>query len=311
MLIRLLFAAPGWVLQASLPLLQSHRARSAVRKPGQPRRRRGAIWLILVVLLAACTAPADPAPPAVVATTTITLAGSGDGITILQEVLAPFQREHPQLRLEFLVSSGGSQALQGAQAGEFDLAVLLSENLSAVRLPGLSTFALAEDPLAFVRHPELALSQLSTAHLAAIYAGRITNWRAVGGPDFPIIVLTRNDDDSATRLLRTTLFGAAAWSPGTIVLTRDTDLREAVQRTPGSIGFGSYGDFVISGLTAQTLALDGVQPGATLGGYPLPSRTLALAFPSNSRAGLEPLLTYLQSEAALSGLVQVGLTPIN
>jgi phosphate transport system substrate-binding protein len=166
--------------------------------------------------------------------------------------------------------------------------------------------------VAFLHHPELALSQLSAEQVAAIYAGQITSWREVGGPDTPIVVLTRNEDEGATRLLRAALFGAADWAPAAVVLTRASDLREAVQKTPGSIGFGSYGDFVISGLSAQTLTIDGAHPGAAIaGGYPIPPRTLAVAYPSNSRVVLDPLLTYLQSAAAQDLLAQAGLVPSN
>lgn len=270
------------------------------------------LLLVAAISLAACVAPAAPAAPVMVPATTITLAGAGDSTAILRHALAPFQRDHPELRLEFLVSSGGGLALQGVQAGEFDLAVLLSDHLAATRLPGLTTLALAEDPLAFLRHPDLVLSQLSAAQLAAIYAGRVTNWRAVGGPDAPVVVLTRTEDEGATRIMRATLFGATDWGADVIVLARAAELREAVQKTPGSIGFGSYGDFVLSGLSAQALAIDGVLPGeATAGAYPIPPRTLEIAYASNSGAALDPLLTYLQSAEARELFALAGLVPIN
>ncbi|RRR65998.1 MAG: hypothetical protein EI684_21530 [Candidatus Viridilinea halotolerans] len=265
--------------------------------------------LITALSLVACSTPsASPAPTAFVAPSTkITLAGSGGGLEILDALLIPFQRANPDVLLEFLVSSGGEPALRGAQAGEFDLAVLLTANHAGAGRPGLTLLSLAADPLVFIRHADLPLSDLSVAQIRAIYTGRITNWSAVGGPNLPIVVLTRNEDNAATHLLRTRIFGREAWQSAAIVLGRAADLREAVLRTPGSIGFGSYGDFMLNGLQAQVLTVDGIHPREP--NYPIPPRWLVVAYPSAQRDALDPLLSYLQSDATRLLLTQNGMVP--
>lgn len=264
---------------------------------------------VLLLSLVAC-ARSDPAPePVVLPATILTFAGSGGGTVILRHVLAPFEREYG-IRLEFLVSSGGTPALRGAQAGEFDVAVLLTDNLAGVSRPGLSLLRLAADPVVFLRHAELPISDLSSAQLRAIYTGSVANWAELGGPNLPIVVLTRNEDDAATRILRTQIFGAGAWSPAAIVFSRSADLREAVQRTPGSIGFGSYGDMLIHDLAPQVLAVDGMHPrDLAQAAYPIPPRHLTLAYPTAQRDALAPLLNYLQSEAVQRALALQGLVP--
>ncbi|PDW04226.1 substrate-binding domain-containing protein [Candidatus Viridilinea mediisalina] len=265
---------------------------------------------VLLLSLVACSSPLEPAPELVeLPTTTLTFAGSGAGTVILRHVLAPFEREYG-IRLEFLVSSGGQPALRGAQAGEFDVAVLLTDNPAGISRPGLTLINLAKDPVVFLRHADLPISGLSSEQLRAIYLGSVTNWAELGGPNLPIVVLTRNEDDAATRILRHHLFGTGAWPPMAIVFSRSADLREAVQRTPGSIGFDSYGAAMINGMAEQVLTVDELHPGALAqAGYPLPPRRLVLAYPTAQREALAPLLTYVQSEAARHALALQGLVP--
>lgn len=47
-----------------------------------------------------------------------------------------------------------------------------------------------EDYGVFVVHPSNPISKLSKAQIKEILAGRVSNWKEIGGPDLPIIVFT-------------------------------------------------------------------------------------------------------------------------
>jgi phosphate transport system substrate-binding protein len=55
----------------------------------------------------------------------------------------------------------------------------------------------AVDALSVVVHPSNTVTSLTLEQLSAIYSGKITNWKDVGGKDAPIVVLSR-DTNSGT-----------------------------------------------------------------------------------------------------------------
>jgi phosphate transport system substrate-binding protein len=57
----------------------------------------------------------------------------------------------------------------------------------------------ATDALSVVVNPANPVSELTIPQLSAIYAGKITNWKEVGGNDKPIVVLSR-DTNSGTHV---------------------------------------------------------------------------------------------------------------
>ena len=58
---------------------------------------------------------------------------------------------------------------------------------------GLKSFPFAIDGVAVAVHPKNPVSDLSPEKVQAIYAGKITNWKEVGGPDATINLYTRDE----------------------------------------------------------------------------------------------------------------------
>lgn len=270
------------------------------------------LLLALAAVLSAC-GPATaqlPAPTAAPAAS-VALGGSGGGTTLLKHIVGPYQADAPAVALDFLQGSGSSLAKQAVVDGSLDIAILLSADSAAERQEGLTQIALAEDPVAFVVNGDLAVEGLSSEQLRAIYLGTLTNWSEVGGPDAPIVVLARDEDEGSTKILRKALFGDAPWSEAAIVLTKASELTEAVQTTPYSIGFGSYGAFTIIGEDLRIVAVDEVHPrDYATGQYAFPARTLALMYAPASQQRLQPLLDYLAGETAQRIMREAGVVPL-
>lgn len=268
--------------------------------------------LVAMLGLVACGAATAPLPaPAAAPAAHVILSGSGGGSTLLKHIVAPYQAGEPALTLEFLQGSGSGPAKQAALEGKLDGAILLSANSAGEQQEGLELLPLAEDPVAFVVNGDLPIASLTQAQLREIYRGTIVNWRAVGGPDAAIIVLARDEDEGSTKILRKALFGDAPWVSSAIVLTKAGDLTDAVKDTPNSIGFGSYGGFVLGADGLSVVAVDAVHPrDYGSGRYAFPARTLALMYTPASQQRLQPLLDYLKSEAARAAMLEAGIVPL-
>ena len=60
----------------------------------------------------------------------------------------------------------------------------------------------ATDALSVVVHPSNPVSELTLVQLSAIYTGKITNWKEVGGKDAAIVVISRDTNSGTHVFLR-------------------------------------------------------------------------------------------------------------
>lgn len=84
--------------------------------------------------------------------------------------------------------------------------------------------AIGRDALVFIVNEDNPVQSLTQDQLREIYAGRITNWKDVGGEDTPIVAFQRGEDSGSQTLFQNLLIG-------------DGDLMEApTELAPASMG---------------------------------------------------------------------------
>ena len=118
-------------------------------------------------------------------------------------------------------------------------------------------FKWAIDGVALVVHPENEVRELSKEQAKDIYAGKITNWQEVGGPDKRINLFTR-DNESGTRAV----FWKKALGKGDIAasanfVASNGAMKAAVSQDPFAIGYVSVGHIDES---VMPVTFDGVTP---------------------------------------------------
>jgi phosphate transport system substrate-binding protein len=104
------------------------------------------------------------------------------------------------------------------------------------------------------------VTSLTTTQLKGIYAGTITNWSTVGGPNLPIVVVSRPTSSGTRATFQKYVLGTVETVTGPSNLTTDSTgtVVTNVQQTDGAIGYVSFGPAQGSGLTI--LKIDGVAP---------------------------------------------------
>jgi len=127
--------------------------------------------------------------------------------------------------------------------------------------------AVAMDGLPVMVHPSNPVKALTVEQVRDIYMGKITNWKAVGGPDRTIVVVSR-DTNSGTyetfhKLVMThTVNGEKVKEKikaGSEYVGSNGGIRARVQTTPSAIGFAGLG-FIDK--TVKALEINGVYPTA-------------------------------------------------
>ena len=75
-------------------------------------------------------------------------------------------------------------------------------------------YAVARDGVTVYVHAANPLTTISLAQLKGIYTGAITNWKAVGGPDEPIVVYSRENNSGTYVFFKEHVLGGADFAPG-------------------------------------------------------------------------------------------------
>jgi phosphate transport system substrate-binding protein len=199
-------------------------------------------------------------PPAQTQTQQIKVSGSSSAYPVIQELAAGYQS--PAAKVSLLPKSQSEASIAGVKTGLFDIAAI-SRQLTPQEAQGDIQFReIAKDGLLVATHANVkGITNLTTDQLKDIYSGKVTNWKAVGGPDAKIVLLDRPEDESAKRLLRKHYLGADLKnSPEAVVLKQEGELITALQSTPYAIGAFSLAYALSHRLPVNHLRLNTIEP---------------------------------------------------
>jgi phosphate transport system substrate-binding protein len=192
----------------------------------------------------------------------------------LAEVLAEaFMAQSPDVKIE-IQGGGSSVGVTSAGEGTVDIGNA-SRNVKeseTEQFPELQVFTIAYDGIAIVTHPDLDLPSLSIEQVQSIFAGEITNYSEVGGPDATIVVVSR-EEGSGTRAAFEELVmehgEEKAIFEMALLQQSNGQVRTTVASTPNSIGYLSFGFLDDS---TKPAAVDGAMPtvaNVKNGSYPI------------------------------------------
>jgi phosphate transport system substrate-binding protein len=140
-----------------------------------------------------------PTPTTPTISGSMTIAGSTTVLPLNQEWARLLMEEYPDLRIS--VSGGGSgHGIKSVGSGEIDIGAASRDvkQQEFDEYPDIKPVRVARDSIAIVVHPSNPVSEISMEDVAKIYAGEITNFKQIGGPDMKIDVYTR-EEGSGTR----------------------------------------------------------------------------------------------------------------
>jgi phosphate transport system substrate-binding protein len=204
--------------------------------------------------------------PAGCVTGTITISGS----TALQPLVSAAAKKYAAAcpGATIVVNGGGSgtglsQVSQGAvQIGDSD--VTAQSKMATPDADKLVDHVVAKQGWVVVTNKDVTIANLTTQQNVDIWTGKITNWKEVGGPDLPIVLIFRPQSSGTRATFRQIVLGGATEAAGGQTLTEDSNgtVTQAVAKTDGAvsvIGFAYYDDPANRPLL-NGLALDGVDP---------------------------------------------------
>ena len=210
----------------------------------------------------------------------------------------------PESKMQYRNTRGAYQALVDGDADLIFCAAPSQAQLDYAAQNGveLELTPIGLEAFVFFVNENNPVSSLTQEQLRAVYAGEITNWNELGGPDRLICALQRNEGSgSQTRFL--------AFMEGRPTAHRPFAFLGA------SIGFSFryYLDGIVRAEGVKLLAVDGVYPGREeirAGDYPLTSPFYAVSRKGEPNPNVERILDFIRSPAGQQIVEQSGYVAI-
>jgi len=118
---------------------------------------------------------------------------------------------------------------------------------------------IARDSIVPIVHTSNPVEALTWQQLADLNTGRVTNWKEVGGPDLPVVVVTSHAGSATRAVFQKLVMKKAEYAPNAIIV-RSTRLEiNEVSREPGAIGAVSEGFWKLNPGNTKVVKTDPIQ----------------------------------------------------
>jgi phosphate transport system substrate-binding protein len=199
--------------------------------------------LVALVLPVALLLPASAAQ-------TINVGGTTNLAPLVTKAAAAYQSAHPGVTITVKGDSSG-EGIAALKAHKVDIAM----SDVAVNDTDLTDTVLGVVGFAFVVNPDVGVKNLTRDELTQIFDGKVTNWKAIGGNDHPIVIIGRQIG-TGTRFVfedkvAKTLVPIKVEDNATAVLN-------AVAAAPGALGYLASG--FLDGHQDLAVTYNGVAP---------------------------------------------------
>jgi phosphate transport system substrate-binding protein len=193
------------------------------------------------------------------------MSGSTTVLPLAEALADGFMDEYSDV--EFEISGGGSGVgMEECADGDVDIGMSSRELDSGD--PDLVAHEIAKDGVAIVVNEENPVDELSMEEVRSIYSGEITNWEEVGGEDWTIVVVSREEGSGTRKFFEEKVMEGEDITDDALEFDSNEDARDKVIDEEGAIGYVSTG-YVED---VKGIALDGVEPileNCQSGDYPL------------------------------------------
>ncbi len=214
---------------------------------------------------------------------------------------------HPRVKIN--VQGGGSTSgIIAVSSGACNVG--MSSRLLKPEETELRTIAIAQDAIALIVHPGNLVTNLTLEQIQQVFAGKICNWKDLGGHDARIVVVTR-EEGSGTRGAFVDLVMAQNFiSDEALVQDSNGAVREIVVSDENAIGYISFG---ILDHRVKALDVAGITPtieNIVVGKYLLKRNFLLLTKDCPQPTLVDSFVRYVLSDKGQTSLAEEGLIPI-
>ena len=251
----------------------------------------------------------------------ITVKGSDTMVILGQKWAETYMKKHPGTTVQ--VTGGGSgtgiAALLNATTDICDASRSMKPSEVADFVKKFKTrpheYKMCLDALSVYVHKSNPLTQLSFPQLEGIFTGKITNWKAVGGPDAPISLYGRENSSGTYEFFKEHVLNKKDFAATTKTMPGTAAVIQGVAKDEASIGYGgiAYGEGVkalkISKLEGGT-AIEPKEETVLNGTYPISRYLFNYVSPAKDSGAVAEYLTWCLSDDGQAVVKDVGYFPL-
>jgi phosphate transport system substrate-binding protein len=187
------------------------------------------------------------------ADTSITAAGSTALLPLVKDAAGAYQAANPSVKIS--VSGGGSgTGINQVAAKAIDIGD--SDIVPPPTVTGLVDNKVAVIGFAVIVNPDLKVKNLTRKQIQDIFAGNVTNWNQVGGPDQKIVVINRTRGSGTRVVFEKTVIAPEKVTEGGLSEDATGTVISVVKQTPGAISYAAFSG--THGQPVVEVAIDGV-----------------------------------------------------
>ncbi len=270
--------------------------------------------LSLFLLLSACERHENKAQVKSTVSTDnrIRISGSASVMPLLKNLAREFKVENSDVEIVFLPDGHSTAGIAGVADGQYDIGAVSREMFSAEKSDDLQYLHLAIDGMVMATNVGIKIANLNRAVIRDIYAGKVSNWAQVGGPDGKITVIDRPEYTSAKIAFRATFLGPDfAVNAESVSLERYWQVANSLQMIPNSIGYTSLGEIIRENPLLNVSAVNRIAPtpeNLKSGRYAF-FRPFGLVLETDPKPEIMKFLNFIFSDAGASIISRSGYLP--
>lgn len=245
----------------------------------------------------------------------IVVDGSTGVMPLVSALAKAYEERYPAATVEMGKGLGTKARLQALADGKIDIA-LASHGLVADELTrrGMAVHEIAKVAVVFGVNASVLAASVTDRQICDIYAGTVTNWTELGGPDLAIAPRTRPDSEVDAEVVRGKIacLKELKMSERVKVMPRSGDMAKELATSVGAIGMTTTTVVEQSRGQIKPLSLNSVTPSAENVErkiYTL-TRDSFLVTKAPPPPGVSRFLDFVRSSAGTAVIVANGAVPV-
>jgi phosphate transport system substrate-binding protein len=251
----------------------------------------------------------------------ITVKGSDTMVILGQKWAEVYMQKNPATTVQ--VTGGGSgTGIAALLNGATDICnasrpMKASERADFIKKfgKGVHEYKMALDALSVYVNKDNPVGSLSFSQLEAIFTGKITNWKDVGGPDAPISLYGRENSSGTYEFFKEHVLNKKDFAAATKTMPGTAAVIQGVAQDSNAIGYGgiAYGEGVKHLKVSKADGAAPIEPSeenVLTGKYPITRYLFNYVNPAKDNGEVAEYITWCTSDAGQAVVKDVGYFPL-
>ncbi len=204
----------------------------------------------------------------------LTMSGSTTVLPIAQACAEEFMNQNPNVNIS--VRGGGSSiGIKDIMAGTVEIGNASRDakekEINKAKESGIELYQniVANDGIAVIVNPQNTITNLTLEQIQAIYTGKVTNWKELGGPDMNIVIISRDTSSGTYEVFYEIAMKKQNIVQNCIMVASNNAAVTSVKDTPGAIAYAGLGYLSSAVHPIQVNGVDPTFKNILSGAYPV------------------------------------------